>query len=269
MPLLLDVQRDFRTLLLADAVPPTPATIAATLDAVSRVCIYRNNVIENLTNALRLAFPAVERLVGADFFKGTAVHFISAHPPRSADLYEYGDAFPAFLATFEPARGVTYLADVARLEWAVNVALHAPLFEAVAAESLSLIPESHQADLRFRPHPSLSLLHLAYPVKAIWEAVLTEDSEARALRLAAIDIIARGDLLAVLRGIEGLSVVTLSPAAPDLARALIDGQCLSDALATITPEDAVPLLGSLIGHGFFGDYALPNEIIQPNQGLNR
>lgn len=269
MSSLLELQRDFRAALLAGTGAALPTVIGGTLDATARVSIYRNNVLGNLTGALRLTFPAVERLVGADFFAGAAVRFISATLRVSADLYEYGAAFPAFLAAFEPARGIAYLADVARLEWAVSQALHAPFVPALTARALLGIPGSWQADLRFTPHPSLSLLALAHPAKAIWTAVLNEDAEARAAGLATIDIAAAGDVLAVLRGSDGLALLTLSPIAYGLACALAEGRPLADALDLVPPEDAAPLLGGFIAHGLFGCCDLPEHVTQQNPGWNR
>lgn len=56
-------------------------------------------------------------MMGVDFFTTAAARFISAAPPTGADLYEYGTAFPRFLATFEPAQ---ILANVARLDWRIT-----------------------------------------------------------------------------------------------------------------------------------------------------
>ena len=252
MSLLLELQRGMRTALLTGADPPPSTVIGGALTAAARVGIYRNNVLGNLTGALRLTFPAVERLVGADFFAAAAAGFVCKAPPTSADLYEYGAEFPAFLAGFEPAQGLAYLPDVARLEWAVNRALHACVTPALAADALIGVPEQHRAGLRFMAHPSLSLLALGHPAKAIWEAVLGEDVETRASALAAIEIAAPGDVLAVLQGADGLALLRLSPTAYDLAHALIDGHSLADALDLVPPEDAAPLLGGFITHGFFG-----------------
>ena len=267
MSSLLKVQRGMRAALLAGTAAPAPPTvIGGALAAAARVSIYRNNVLGNLTAALRLTFPAVERLVGAAFFAAAAAHFIAATPPASADLYEYGAAFPAFLAPFEPAQGLAYLPDVARLEWAVNQALHAPFAPALPAAALRGVPEQQQAALRFVAHPSLSLLALAHPAQTVWEAVLSEDADVRASRLAAIDLSAPGDTLAVLHTADGLAVLRLSPAAFGLARALIDGQVLADALALVPPEEAAPLLGGFIAHGFFGHYDLPETPDQTTSG---
>ena len=266
MSSLLELQRNFRGALLAGTDAASSTVIGGTLDATARVRIYRNNMLGNLTGALRLTFPAVARLVGADFFAGAAAQFIPATPPESADLYEYGAAFPAFLAAFEPAQGIAYLADVARLEWAVSRALHTPSVPALTASALLDVPEWRQADLRFTPHPSLSLLALAHPAKAIWEAVLNEDAQARTAGLTAIDITAAGDVLAVLRGSDGLTLLTLSPIACGLACALTDGRSLADALDLVPAEDAAPLLGGFIAHGFFSRCDLPEHLPQQIPG---
>lgn len=260
MSSLLEFQRGMRAALLAgpDTLPP-PTALGGALAAAARMGIYRNNVLRNVTGALRLSFPAIERLVGADFFAAAAACFIRAAPPTSADLYDYGAAFPTFLAAFGPAQGLAYLPDVARLEWAVNVALHTSFAPALAADALFSVPEQEQAGLRFVAHPSLSLLALAHPAKAIWEAVLTEDSKKRASGLAAIDIEAAGDVLAVLHGVDGLTLLRLSTTAYDLARALIDGHTLADALDLVPPEEAAPLLGGFFMHGFLCRSDLPGK----------
>ncbi len=80
-----------------------------------------------------------------------------------------------------------FLAGVARLKWAVSLALHAPFAPALAIGVPGGVPESQGADLPFTPRPSLSLLVLTHPVRAFWEAVFSEDADAHAPELAAID----------------------------------------------------------------------------------
>lgn len=256
MPSLLELQRSMRTALLAGSDATSIPVIGGAIDAAARLHIYRNNVLGNLIGALRLTFPAVERLVGADFFAAAASHFISATPPAGADLYEYGAAFPDFLTIFEPAQRLVYLADVARLEWAVNHALHAPIAPALTAAALLGVPDQQQASLRFEPHPSLSLLALTHPAKAIWEAVRNEGAESRASSLAAIDVSAAGDILAVLQSTDGLMLLQLSQTDHAFGCALIGGKCLVDALDLVPSEDAASLLGGFIAHGFFARFDL-------------
>src|SRR5260370_38424589 len=81
-----------------------------------RFAVYRNNVVVGLGKALKSRFPAVEKIVGKEFFAAMARVFVTEQPPRSPLLATYADDFPAFIAAFEPARDLPYLADVARLE---------------------------------------------------------------------------------------------------------------------------------------------------------
>ncbi|MGH6796695.1 MAG: HvfC/BufC family peptide modification chaperone, partial [Methylocella sp.] len=90
-----------------------------------RFAIYRNNVMVGLASALEARFPATRKIAGEDFFKSAAKLFAATEPPRSPLMMFYGDEFPAFLADFEPAREVPYLAGVARLEAARTRACHA------------------------------------------------------------------------------------------------------------------------------------------------
>lgn len=268
MPGLLELQRAMRTAILTGIGAP-PSALGGTLDAAARVRIYRNNVLGNLTGALRLTFPAVERLVGGDFFAGAAARFVAATPPVSADLYEYGAAFPDFLGGLEQARGIAYLPDVARLEWAVGHALHATVVPAVTADELAAIFDAPEGCPRLYVHPSLSLLALTYPAKAIWEAVLTPDADARASALAEIDMTAEGGALAVLNGSNGLALVALPPVAFAFARALADGQGLTEALDLVPPPEAAAVLGGLIANGFFGCGNPTDGLNEKQTGWNR
>lgn len=267
MPSLLDLQRGFRTAVLADtAVPPSVIT-GGPVSATARLSVYRNNVIGNLTRALRLSFPAVERLVGEDFFATAAQRFIAAAPPQAADLNQYGDGFADFLASFEPAQSVPYLPDVARLEWAVSRAVHARPAPPLAPEALSAVPPAREVDLCFTPHPTLSLLALDHPAHAIWQAVLTEDTDERGARLAAIDLSGGGEMLAVLRRDGAIQVGPLSGLAFDLAQALIDGRPLGDVLGRITAQDAAPLLADFLTGGFFAGFSLRADDRPITEGL--
>jgi hypothetical protein len=131
-----------------------------------------------------LNFPAVQRLVGEDFFAAAADTFITREPPQTAWLDLYGEGFPEFLDGFEPAAALIYLPDVARLERAVGQALHAPDAKSLEHSRLLDIEPSYQGRVCFTPHPSVSLVSSSYPVDEIWRAVLARDDAT----LAAIDL---------------------------------------------------------------------------------
>lgn len=141
-------------------------------DALSgerRLQIYRNNTYASLSDALRSTYPVVHRLVGDGFFRYAAHRYITRYPSTSGNLHDFGAQFPEFLAGFEPAAALTYLPDVARLEWAceqVSHAAEAPLLDPLALAGVS---EEHYGELRFTLNPAGRLLASGYPVLRIWQ----------------------------------------------------------------------------------------------------
>jgi hypothetical protein len=102
MPTLLELQRAVRSTIAQHDGSAIVDPLATCLEP-NRLDIYRNTIFSGLTRALRLAFPAVERLVGGEFFAGAADAFIRKHLPRTAYLDLYGREFPDFLNRFPPA----------------------------------------------------------------------------------------------------------------------------------------------------------------------
>jgi hypothetical protein len=133
------------------------------LGASARLAVYRHHVFTSLTAVLESTYPVVARLVDRRFFRYAAHRYVREHPPAGPCLFEYGGTLPEFLARFEPCRHLTYLPDVARLEWAMNTALHAP--DAPPIEPPALL---HRAEAAL--HPSVTLLASAWPVDEIWRA---------------------------------------------------------------------------------------------------
>jgi hypothetical protein len=123
--------------------------VADWLRPEQRIAIYRHHYQATLREALGLSFPVVARLVGECFFNHMADAFTARHPPSHPCLAEYGGAFPDFIAAFEPANGLPYLADVALFEWMMDEAAHDADYEGNAFYSLwpvGRIWETNQAD---------------------------------------------------------------------------------------------------------------------------
>jgi hypothetical protein len=133
-----------------------------------RFAIYRNNVMVGLVSALEARFPATRKITGADFFNCAAKLFAATQPPRSTLMMFYGEDFPTFLAGFEPAREVPYLADVARLEAARTRAYHAADANLLTPAALSGGFPDALAGMRFILHPSVEIVASGYPIVTIW-----------------------------------------------------------------------------------------------------
>ena len=250
MPTLLETQRTLcRGLHAGDDAAAAMLIEPAGLAPEARVAVYRNTFIGTFVRALRLAFPAVHRLVGAEFFEGAARIFIDEHPPRSAYLDAYGESFPAFLEEFEPAKAVPYLAGVARLEWAVTCALHAPDAAALNVRELEALDPGALARVSFVAHPAVGLVRDDYPVDSIWRAVLSQDETA----MSAIDL-ATGPAFLLVEALEaGVEVSRLDDAEWRFTSALLAGGAVETAIERAPGiEPAVVIAKHLLAGRFSG-----------------
>jgi hypothetical protein len=167
--MLRELQRDFAAALLReDAGRVLDAIIGEGVTPAARVRVYRHHVLASLTTTLSAMYPVVCRLVGGGFFAFATDAYIRRDPPARPCLFEYGAAFADFLATFPPCAGHPYLADVARLEWALNVALHAEDATPIAAARLASVPSEAVGRLTFQLDPSAVWLESPWPVDRIW-----------------------------------------------------------------------------------------------------
>lgn len=159
--------------LLNPELPPPPGLKAWNgSDPGVRYAVYRNNVVMSLIDALADTFPVVRQLVGEAFFRAMACEYIYRHPPRSPVLARYGEGFADFVAGFEPAFCVPYLADVARLEWAWVCAFHAADARSLPVQEMAKLldqPERLPAT-RLLFAPSAHLLRSEFAVVSIWQA---------------------------------------------------------------------------------------------------
>lgn len=250
-PSLLELQLALRRSLVAgDDAAAAACIVTAGLAPSERLAVYRNTCLLTLVRALRLGFPAIERLVGADFFEAAARAFIAAEPPRSSWLDDYGGGFAGFLERFAPATALPYLGDVARLEWAVSRALHASDAEPLDLAALASVPEDERAGLRFVPQPSLALLALQHPADAVWHAVLDEDEAA----LAALDPSSGPAWLLVQRRPAGVDLQRLDQPLWRFAQALCAGCRLGAALAEHRGIDAPAALATLLAQGLLAGF---------------
>src|SRR5215475_9159085 len=108
MPLTLpDLQQAFSVYLAGADRPDLAAEVLSdAIPAAARLRVYRHHVMDSLGAALAATFPTVQALVGADFFRDLARAFVVHALPRQPVLAEYGADFPAFVAAYEPARGL-------------------------------------------------------------------------------------------------------------------------------------------------------------------
>jgi len=242
--MLRDLQTDFAAALFDERPEMSARVRAGKFPAAQHLQVYRNNVVESLTGALRAVYPVIEKLVGDGFFRYAAHEYLRAHRPRSGNLHDFGDALADFLAGFAPAAQLPYLSDVARLEWAWHRAFHAADAPAFDFARLGAIPAERHESLRFVLHPSAHLLASPFPVVRIFE--INQEGYAGD---TSVDLAEGGVHALVIR--RGLTV-TVEPLAIGEAEwltALAEQQPLGVALqAALAAQPEFDLTATLAGH---------------------
>jgi hypothetical protein len=224
MPLALrDLQAAFAAHLAGAERPDLGAEVVGdTIPAAARLRVYRHHVLESLGSALAATFPTVRALVGADFFRGLAYAFIDRSLPAQPVLAEYGADFPAFVAGCKAARSLPYLADIARLDWALNVAFHASPEGRLTAAGLAQVPAGRLPLLRLALAPGSALITSAYPLDRIWSASQPDAPS------GTVDLSGRADLL-VLRRPDDAAFVGLSAGEAAFVADVAAGKSLEEA----------------------------------------
>jgi len=259
MPTLRELQAAIGTVMLGgDAGTAAREIEPDGLAPEARLEIYRHHVLTTLTNALEATFPVICRLVHRRFFAYAADTYLRAHPPAGPCLFEYGDSFPDFLAAFPPCRDLAYLPDVARLEWAMSAALHAPDVDAMDPECLARVATEDIPRLTFAVDPSVSFLASPWPVDRIWRANQDEDGASR----DPVNLASGGVRLEVRRAGDVATLRALDAADYALRAALLRRDTLEDAASAalgVDPHfDLTAALHALLGERIFTSFAVSN-----------
>lgn len=256
-------QRAFAAALL-DLRQPVPQglRVPAGVDAARRFAVHRNSVMTGLVDALADAFPVTRALLGDGFFRAMARERVRRDPPRSAIVAEYGAGFAAFIQGFDPAAGLPWLADLARLEYLRTSAYHAadatPLdpaaFRCVVADPLRL------AATRLVLHPACRWMPSRFAVRSIW-AAHAEAGDDDAVDIRAIDV-DRGEDILVTRPHREVEVHALPPGGIALLDGLRDGLALGEAMVRAAGLDAQrlqTLFETIVRHGLATALVSPSE----------
>ncbi len=252
MQSLLEFQEAFGEALLRE--PPTELVrllADGEFTGRERLDVYRNSCRSTLASALRLAYPAIARLVGTEFFDYAAEQFVLANPPTSAYLNDYGAQFADFLAAFPPAAGLAYLPDVARFEWVLAHAANVEDTPALALDALAGIQASASTGLRFIPHPSVRMLWLRYPADDLCDAVMSGDEAA----MHEVDLASGPARLVIHRGPQGVEAQRLDATDYAVLGALCAGEEWS-CLVEKAPERAAGLLAEQVIKGRLAGFRL-------------
>lgn len=249
--MLRELQTRMARSLLEDFKAPAPEGLVAgdAARAAARFMIHRGNVIESLANALGHAYPAVKAIAGEGNFRVLAAAFVRACPPLKPQLLAYGAEFPAFVAGHGAAmRDFPFLADLARLEWAMNEAYYADEAPALTPETLAAVPTERLAALRLSLHPATRLVASEFSLHAIWQAAAAGGT--------APDPAHGGESVLVARPSGPVEAFALGPGETAFLGAVAAGAPLENALAEAEAAEAgfdfAAALAACLSRGVFG-----------------
>ena len=197
--------------------------VGDSIGAAARLRVHRHHVLQSLVAALAATFPTVQAVVGEAFFRTMARAFVARELPRQPVLAEYGASFPAFVAEYDAAVSLPYLADVGRLDWALNVAFHTSPRDCLAAADLALLPTEEVVDLSLDLAAGAAIIQSAYPIDRIWRISQPEASS------ETVDLRGEGACLLVLRRADDATFASLDRAEAAFLAAVTSGRTLEGA----------------------------------------
>jgi hypothetical protein len=207
--------------------------------AERRFAAYRRNVIGNWRSALASTYPVLAQLLGAQHFRDLADQYITTYPSSSGDLNAYGGELATLLDASARCKELPWLADVARLEWALLLVYGAPDAAPFDLAALAGVPVEQQAALRLQVWPGTTLIVSQWPLVDIWQAHQLAP-EACDAALAAIDLSpANAPRYVLAARSEGrVFAAPLSLAEATFLQALQASQTLAEAIGAALESDA-------------------------------
>jgi hypothetical protein len=222
--------------LLDDASAARLVTASRTLSALERLGIYRTAYHARLIECLSDDYPVLKHTLGDEAFEALCRGYVAQHPSTGPSLNDFGRHMADFCRSFL-AGAAGFASDLARLEWAVVLAIHAPTRAVLETEQLATVPAERWPDVRLVANPSLRILHFDYPANAYFQAYRSGEapsipSEARTS-------------VAVYRTGRSIWRLPLTPAMVVLFESLASGTALGPSLALLEPllasdPDAAP-----------------------------
>ena len=194
----------------------------------------------------------VSATIGNDFFRAMARFHVRQTPPISPLLFDYGRDFPAFIAQYEHAQMMPWLADVARIERAWLDAYHAADAAPLSPAQLAAVAPERLGDLVLIPHPAAGIVRSQFAAVTIFAANRDTSPVGR------IDAATPEDAL-VTRAEFDVVVRHLPPGGAAFASSLMSGRPLGEAAAraldTAADFDIASNITGLIEAGAFTSIA--------------
>jgi hypothetical protein len=150
------------------------------VDAAVGLSVHAGGYPARIHDALLESFPAVAHFVGEAEFVRLASRFVSVSPPTGYNLNDAGAGFAAFLEADSASCRLDFLPDLARLEWRIVVAFHAPRLPAADPSRLADLARTGEEDCAggaIALQPGTGLVRSKWPILSLWQLRETPRSE--------------------------------------------------------------------------------------------
>lgn len=197
---------------------------------------YRANAGALAERALSAAYPVLAQMLDAENFEPMARQYWRQSPPRCGDIGRWGDALADFIATAPQLAEEPFLADVARVEWALHRAASAADVEP-DAPSFELIASLGPDNTSLRLGKGAALIASLWPVASLVNSHLFADPSIE--EAAARCVQRQGENAIIWRDNYRPRVRALEPGEYALLAALFSGLSLEAALGSalsVSPE---------------------------------
>ncbi|UXI01221.1 DNA-binding domain-containing protein [Photobacterium sp. TY1-4] len=225
-PDLQQLQQEFAAALHYQPSPVAAQVENGALSAEQRLQIYRNHFILSLSEVLEAVYPAVQAVIGETCFAQLARQHVLRQPLQHGDVSCYGDRLEDIIAGYpELTDAVPYLAALARLEWQVDRAGHAPAshhtFPFAKLQQLTTGNTADFSRLQLTVPEATNCLDTDYPVATLWQMITHNQIETIDLDQAQSVVIQhRPDHIAVIpTNRAGTALIRLSQRGETLGRA--------------------------------------------------
>ena len=166
----LDRQRALVDAILAPRADAATLTLGETGERAERgLAAYRANAEALAERALGTAFGSIRAMLGDEDFAHLAAEFWRARPPQRGDVGEWGAEFADWLQAHPAMARWPYLADCARLDFALHCNERAA-DASFDADSLALLADVDPQRLRLVTMPGTALISSRWPIVTIHQA---------------------------------------------------------------------------------------------------
>ncbi len=130
--------------------------------------IYQQNLQMTAARSLSISYPVLQQMVGEQAIFILAQRLLAWEKPVTGDWADWGSQLGQVIENSELAIEHPYLADIARLEWALHLSGRRAL-TTFDRTRLPLLTEVDPEHLTIKLQPSLAVLESPFPVQPMWQ----------------------------------------------------------------------------------------------------